>query len=42
MLKFADGSVFDGEFVNNEISGVGTYMWSDGKVYKGEWFNNKM
>ena len=31
-----------GDFVDNEIQGVGTYYWPDGRVYVGEWANNKM
>jgi hypothetical protein len=41
-LKFADGSVFHGSFLNNEIHGFGTYSWADEKEYVGEWISNKM
>jgi len=32
-LHFADGSRYEGEFLDNEISGYGEYYWSDGKIY---------
>ena len=32
-LTFADGSIYEGDFQMNEISGEGTYLWSDGKKY---------
>ena len=42
MLRFADGSKYEGEFCDNEIEGQGVYYWPDGKIYKGEWEMNKM
>ena len=35
ILHFADGSRYEGEFLDNEISGVGKYFWYDGKIYSG-------
>jgi len=34
-LTFADGSTYTGSFRNNEISGIGKYIWPDGKIYEG-------
>ena len=36
----ADGSRYEGEWVNNKINGKGIYKWNDGRVYNGEWLNN--
>jgi len=41
-LYFADHSKYVGDFLDNEISGFGEYMWADGKTYKGDWKSNKM
>jgi hypothetical protein len=41
-LTFADGSTYTGQFKNNEISGMGKYVWPDGKMYEGYWEKNKM
>lgn len=30
-----DGSYYSGEFVNNEIEGIGLYKWCDGREYNG-------
>ena len=32
-----DGSVYEGEFVNDKRHGTGTYRYANGDVYKGEW-----
>jgi hypothetical protein len=42
LLKFADGSCYEGEFINNDIQGYGTYHWPDKRIYIGEWKKNKM
>ena len=36
----SDGSVYEGSFQNDLISGVGTFLWTDGKIYNGDWLNN--
>jgi len=41
-LKFLDGSTYEGEFVNDEMTGEGTYLWGDGRKYVGRWENSKM
>lgn len=28
--------------MNNEIQGLGNYIWPDGRIYVGEWIKNKM
>jgi len=30
---YADGSIYDGDWSNNQIDGIGKYTWKDGKVY---------
>lgn len=36
------GSVYEGEFSNNNIHGFGVYHWSDGRKYEGQWERNRM
>ena len=36
VLKFEDGSCYDGFFVDNNLSGLGVYHWPDGREYEGE------
>jgi radial spoke head protein 1 len=35
-----DGSVYTGQFTNDEIHGQGVYFFVDGRTYSGEWKNN--
>ena len=39
---WADGSSYEGNFVEKKIHGKGRYQWSDGRVFIGEWENNLM
>ena len=39
---WADGSTYDGEWLDNRINGKGVYLWKDGRKYYGEWANNDM
>lgn len=32
---WADGSVYEGEWIDNRISGNGIYLWKDGRRYYG-------
>ena len=41
-LNVADGSSYEGDFVNGIIGGKGSYKWADGRVYKGEWKDGKL
>ena len=34
--------MYKGQFIKNQISGVGIYRWPDGKVYSGQWLESKM
>ena len=34
--------MYNGEFLDNNIDGFGTYTWSDGRVYTGQWKKYKM
>ena len=40
--KWADGSIYVGDWSENLIEGQGEYKWPDGRVYKGQWKNNKL
>ena len=42
IFKWVDGSVYEGEFYNNNINGKGKYVWGDKRDYEGDWVNNKM
>lgn len=41
-MKFANGSIYDGHFNNDEMHGQGTYIWPDERKYVGEWDNSQM
>ena len=41
-FKQADGSVYEGEFMDNIINGKGTYIQGDKRKYVGTWENDKM
>ena len=36
-LRYPDGSVYAGNFLNGLRQGKGTYTYNDGQVYSGEW-----
>lgn len=35
-MTFANGDIYEGEFVADKISGKGKYTWATGDVYEGE------
>ena len=37
--KYDNGSIYTGEWWNNEMNGEGTLIWPDGSVYVGEFKN---
>jgi hypothetical protein len=39
---WADGSTYEGDWVDNRINGRGVYLWKDGRRFYGEWINNDM
>merc|ERR1712107_885863 len=39
---WADGSIYDGDFVENDIDGDGHYTWSNNCEFKGQWRRNQM
>ena len=41
IFRWADGSVYYGEWKENISEGQGPYKWADGDEYCGEWKNNK-
>lgn len=36
---FGDGSLYEGDLVNNKLEGNGTMYYSNGNIYSGEWKN---
>ena len=38
---WTDGRIYEGEWMNQKLHGVGIYKWRDGKIYKGEYSNDK-
>ena len=36
-LKWKDGKMYNGQFVNDKREGHGTFVWADGRKYIGEW-----
>ena len=40
--KWADNSIYDGNWLDNNIEGFGEYRWPDNRVYIGEWKENKL
>ena len=34
-FTWTDGTVYQGEFTMNEITGLGSYKWPDGSVFEG-------
>ena len=40
-MIYEDGSIYDGEWLNDLRHGPGRYTWPNGIVYNGEWKNDK-
>jgi hypothetical protein len=36
-----DGSRYEGEWVDDMMTGRGYMVWADGRRYDGEWFENR-
>ena len=41
-MKWPDGTLYNGDFENNEIHGFGTYVWGDLRTYEGNWVDGLM
>lgn len=39
--KYEDGSIYEGEFLDNQKNGIGKMVYADGKIYEGKWKNGK-
>jgi hypothetical protein len=42
IINFPSGDIYEGEFVNGNFSGVGTYKYASGNSYRGDWFKSTM
>ena len=40
-LIHADNDVYEGNWVNDQANGIGTYSHTDGAIYKGDWVDDK-
>ena len=38
---WADGRMYQGDWLNNNMHGKGVYTWKDGRRYDGEYLNDK-
>jgi len=38
IYRWPDNSIFQGDWVENMITGTGKYVWEDERIYVGEWF----
>ena len=36
-LKMDDGSLYQGNFLNDKKHGAGIFYWADGRKYDGQW-----
>ena len=41
MMTYESGDSYDGDWIDDNYEGVGTFRWDDGRVYVGEWKNDK-
>jgi hypothetical protein len=41
MMKFADGSSYEGDWNQGNFEGKGAYLWSDGCKYVGQYSDGK-
>ena len=41
LLRYADGSTYEGYFENNKRCGKGVYKWKNGNSYDGDWLDDK-
>jgi hypothetical protein len=37
VVQFANGDMYQGDYVKDQRSGVGKYTWKDGRVYEGRY-----
>lgn len=42
VYKWANGSLYKGNWDQNKISEYGEYNWNDGRTYQGYWLDNNM
>ena len=38
ILKFINGDVYEGEFIEGEMQGRGIYKWSNRYIYEGKFY----
>eukprot|EP00854_Cymbomonas_tetramitiformis_P016737 gene16737-19881_t len=39
---YPDGGIFEGEYKEGLMDGLGVYRWSNGSIFKGQWKENNM
>lgn len=39
-LKWPDGRIYIGDWLNNQMHGVGEFLFSDGRIYTGAYVND--
>ncbi len=39
IMKYADGSIYEGDWVNDVMHGEGIFIYDDGSKYEGEFQN---
>lgn len=40
-LRWVDGKVYEGLFVDDKRCGYGVFTWKDGRIYDGQWADGK-
>ena len=41
VLRWPDGKVYEGDFIEDKRHGHGLFKWKDGREYEGEWIRGK-
>jgi len=40
-MVYTNGDKYEGNWENNDRSGIGIFTWANGNKFEGEWKNNK-
>jgi hypothetical protein len=41
IMRYANGDIYEGDWLDHELHGYGTFTFSDGRKYIGEYDNGK-